>query len=82
MVPLASGGSERRYSCHGVVSLAESPKTIIEGMLSAMAGRVAVQGGSWRIRAGAYRLPEVTLTADDVRAGGLVLALLPFLFLL
>jgi hypothetical protein len=73
-VALASGGSERRYGCNGVVSLAESPKTIIEGLLSAMAGRVAVQGGSWRIHAGAYRLPEVTLTADDVRAGGLVLA--------
>jgi hypothetical protein len=74
MVPLASGGSERRYSCNGVVSLAESPKTIIEGLLSAMAGRCAVQGGTWRIHAGAYRVPEVTLTADDVRAGGLVLA--------
>lgn len=74
MVPLATGGSERRYSCNGVVSLAESPKTIIEGLLSAMAGRCAVQGGSWRIHAGAWRLPEVTLTADDVRAGGLVLA--------
>lgn len=74
MVPLASGGTERRYSCNGGVSLAESPKTIIEGLLSAMAGRCAVQGGTWRIHAGAYRLPEVTLDADDVRAGGLVLA--------
>lgn len=74
MVPLATGGSERRYRCNGVVSLAESPKTIIEGLLSAMAGRCAVQGGTWRIHAGAYRLPEVTLTAGDVRAGGLVLA--------
>jgi len=74
MVPLATGGSERRYSCNGVVSLAESPKVIIEGMLSAMAGRCAVQGGTWRIHAGAWRMPEVTLTADDVRAGGLVLA--------
>lgn len=74
VVPLASGGSERRYSCNGVASLAESPKTIIEGMLSAMAGRCAVQGGTWRIHAGAYRMPEVTLTADDVRTGGLVLA--------
>ncbi len=74
MVPLASGESERRYSCNGVVSLAESPKTIIEGLLSAMAGRCAVQGGTWRLHAGAWRVPEVTLTADDVRAGGLVLA--------
>ena len=74
VVPLATGGSERRYSCNGVVSLAESPKTIIEGLLSAMAGRCAVQGGTWRLHAGAWRPPEVTLAADDVRAGGLVLA--------
>ena len=74
LVPLSAGGTERRYSCNGSLSLSESPKTLIEGMLSAMAGRCAVQGGTWRIHAGAYRLPEVTLTADDVRAGGLVLA--------
>src|SRR5690606_8126387 len=34
-VPLASGGSERRYICNGVVSLSEPPKAIIEGLLSA-----------------------------------------------
>jgi len=74
LVPLAAGGTERRYACNGTVSLSESPKTIIEGLLSSMAGRCAVQGGTWRLHAGAYRMPEVTLTADDVRAGGLVLA--------
>jgi hypothetical protein len=74
LVPLATGGPQRRYACNGTVSLSESPKTIIEGLLSSMAGRCAVQGGTWRLHAGAYRLPEVTLTADDVRAGGLVLA--------
>jgi hypothetical protein len=73
-VPLAAGGVEPRYSCNGVVSLTEPPKVVIEAMLSAMAGRCAVQGGAWRLHAGAYRLPEITLTTRDVRAGGLVLA--------
>lgn len=73
-VALAAGGSEPRYSCNGVVALAESPKTIIEGLLTSMAGRCAVQGGTWRIHAGAWQPPEVALTADDVRAGGMVLA--------
>ncbi|MBW0159601.1 phage tail protein [Sedimentimonas flavescens] len=73
-VPLAGGGTERRYACNGVVSLSEPPKTLIEGLLSSMAGRTAVQGGAWRIHAGAYRIPEVTLTADDIREGGMVLA--------
>ena len=38
-VGLAGGGFEPRYSCNGVVSLAQSPKSIIEAMLTAMAGR-------------------------------------------
>ena len=71
---VAGGGIEPRYACNGVVSLSQDPKTVIEAMLSAMAGRVAHAGGAWRLMAGAYRLPEVTLTADDVRAGGMVLA--------
>lgn len=73
-VPLVAGGTERRYACNGILSLSETPKTLIEGLLSAMAGRTAMQGGTWRIHAGAWRVPEVTLTGDDVRAGGLVLA--------
>ena len=73
-VPLAAGGTEPRYACNGVVSLSQDPKTVIEAMLSAMAGRVAHAGGAWRLLAGAYRLPGVTLSADDVRAGGMVLA--------
>jgi hypothetical protein len=73
-VLLACGGSEPRYACNGVITLSEVPKTIIEGMLSSFAGRCAFSGGSWRIHAGAWRAPDVALTADHVREGGLTLA--------
>ncbi|WP_375698001.1 phage tail protein [Pseudophaeobacter sp. TrK17] len=73
VVPLAAGGTEPRYSCNGVVTLSESPKTIIEAMLTAMAGRCIWQGGRWRLQAGAYRIPEITLGVDDLREGGLQL---------
>ncbi len=73
-VPLAGGGSEPRYACNGVITLSEVPKTIIEGMLSSFAGRCAFSGGSWRIHAGAWRAPDVALTSDHVREGGLTLA--------
>lgn len=72
-VPLAAGGTEPRYTCNGVVTLSESPKTIIEALLTAMAGRCIWQGGRWRLQAGAYRIPEVTLGADDLREGGMQL---------
>ncbi len=74
IVPLAGGGSEPRYACNGVITLSETPKTIIEGLLSSFAGRCAFSGGSWRIHAGAWRAPDVALTADHVRDGGLTLA--------
>lgn len=72
-IALAGGGTEPRYSCNGVVSLSETPKTIIEAMLTAMAGRCIWQAGQWRMCAGAYRIPSSLLTADDVREGGMTL---------
>lgn len=74
VVAKVGGGSEPRYACNGVISLSEAPKVIIEGMLSAFAGRCAFSGGIWRIHAGAWRPPTVALTADYVREGGLTLA--------
>lgn len=61
------GGSEKRYTCNGVVSLSVGPKDNIEDLLTAMAGEAAWQGGVWHIRAGAYRLPTATLTLDEAR---------------
>lgn len=74
VVALDGGGDEPRYNLNGVIPLSETPKTIIEGMLSAMAGRVAWHGGQFHIHAGAYREPTITLTADDVMDGGMTLA--------
>ena len=75
-VALDAGGSEARYTCNGVVGSGETPKSIIEGLLSASAGRAAVQGASWRLRAGAYRAPTVNLTEDDWRGGEMRLSTL------
>ena len=73
-VNLSTGGTEPRYSCNGVISLSQAPKTIIEGMLSAFAGRCAYSAGTWRIHAGAWRAATVSLTSDDIRVGGITLA--------
>jgi hypothetical protein len=73
-VILSGGGTEPRYTCNGVITLSEPPKTIIEGMLSAFAGRCAFSAGSWRIHAGAWSAASVVLSADHVREGGLTLA--------
>lgn len=65
------GGTEPRYNCNGLVDLSNDPQTIIEDLLTAMAGDVVYQAGQWRIYAGAWRTPVTTLTADDITDGGL-----------
>lgn len=74
VVAAVGGGTERRYSCNGVITLAQTPKTIIEALLTAMAGTCGWQAGNWHIYAGAYRIPSVAFTGDDVAGGGLTLA--------
>lgn len=66
-VETANGGTELRYACNGVVDLGNNPRSILESLLSPMAGILTWQSGVWRIYAGAYTAPAVTLTADDLR---------------
>ena len=66
-IALAGGGTEARYACHGVVDLGQTPRSIMEGLLSSGAGFLVWSGGQYRLHAGAYTAPAVTLTADDLR---------------
>lgn len=60
-------GTESRYTCNGVVDLGDTPRSIMESMLSSMAGQIVWSGGKYLLYAGAYTAPSVTLTADDLR---------------
>lgn len=68
VVPTVGGtGTEPRYALDGIVTLNVQPQTIIDRMLTAMAGNVAFIGGQAHILAGAYRIPVMDLTLDDAR---------------
>lgn len=56
---------EPRYFGGGVLDTQDTLKTNIEKMLPTMAGR-AVYTDKWRILAGAYTTPTITLTEDDI----------------
>lgn len=66
-ITLAGGGTEPRYTCNGVLDTGSTPREIMEGMLTSMAGFMVWSGGQYQIHAGAYTAPTVTLTADDLR---------------
>lgn len=58
---------QARYTCNAVVNLSDKPRDIIPSLNTAMAGTVCYTQGKYRIFAGAYTAPTVTLTAADLR---------------
>lgn len=59
---------EPRYSCNGTVDTNQTPKNILENLLTSMAGSLVYQNGQWSIYAGAYRTPTITINEDDIVA--------------
>lgn len=66
-VAVVQGGADDRYECNGVFSSAERPQDILAGILNTMAGKAVHVGAKWRIHAGAYYAPTVTLDEGDLR---------------
>lgn len=68
-VSLAAGGTEKRYTMNGSFDTSVSPETVINNMLSSMAGKLVYTNGKWKILAGAYSSPTLTFDEDDLRSG-------------
>lgn len=66
-VVLSFGVAERRYTINGAFETDAQPATVIEYILATMAGSLVYVGGKWRVKAGAYETPTVTLDEDDLR---------------
>lgn len=68
-VNLNPSGTEKRYTCNGVINSDEDPNDILASLADSMAGSIVDAGGLWTIQAGAYRTPALTLTDDDLAGG-------------
>lgn len=60
------GATQARYTINGSFTTDQAPVDVLEELLSGMAGTCIWIQGRWLLRAGAYRTPTVTLTADDL----------------
>lgn len=69
-VDLDGGGTEDRYTVHGMVGSLEDKRSVVEAMLQAMAGFLTTKNGKLTLHVGAAETAIVTLTDDDL-AGGL-----------
>lgn len=66
LVDIPGPSTQKRYTCNGALSLGESHKKNIDAILSSCMGRLSKVSGKWRITAGAYEFPSVSLTDADI----------------
>lgn len=60
-------GSQVRYTCDGVVDLAQKPLDLMKKLMTAGAGTVVYTGGKYSIFAGVYSAPVASLSESDLR---------------
>ena len=62
-------GTEKRFTCNGAFQLSQSPKVIIENLLTSFGGSLIYSNGMFKTVPGAYLSPVVTLDEGNLRSG-------------
>ena len=65
-VSVLGGGTEKRYTINGSIDSANTPRQILESMLTACGGTLYWSDGKWRLKAGAFITPTVSIGDDDL----------------
>ena len=57
-----------RYTCNGSWTTSQAPVDVIAQLMTSCAGYLWYAQGLWRMKAGDYVAPSITLTEDDLRS--------------
>lgn len=68
-VPLAAGGTQKRYEINGVFTADRAPASVLPDMMTACAGSLYWGQGLWKLRPGYYTAPVRALSERDLRSG-------------
>ena len=66
-VALAGGGTQNRYEIHGSFNTSQSPKQVLEQLLTSCGGTIFFSNGKFHLKVAKYTAPTITLTEDDLR---------------
>ena len=61
--------TEKRFTCNGSFQLSQSPKIIIENLLTTMGAGLIYSNGMFKVVPATYLSPVVTLDEDNLRSG-------------
>ena len=62
-------GTEKRFTCNGSFTLAQTPKVIIENLMTTCGGYLIYTNGKFKLIPSTYLTPTVTLTEKNLRSG-------------
>jgi len=65
-VVVPNSGTQKRFTANGVIFATDSYRASLDKLLSSMNGSIFYSNGSYRIKAGVYESPALTLDADDL----------------
>ena len=65
-VNLRGGGTEKRYEFHGTMQTSNSPKKILEEMVTSCGGFISYVNGKFSIKVAEYQAPTITITEDNI----------------
>jgi hypothetical protein len=57
-----------RYTCNGAWTTSQAPVDVVQQLMTSCAGYLWYAQGKWRLKAGKYVAPTITLTEDDLRS--------------
>lgn len=66
-IPLAVGGTEKRYTCNGCFDVDTSPPLVLDMLAASMAGKIVPTGAEFIPYAGVWHAPDFTITEDMLR---------------
>ena len=61
--------TESRFTCNGSMQLSQSPKIILENLLTTMGGFLVYSNGTFKLVPATYPSPVVTLNENNLRSG-------------
>ena len=65
-LPSSYGSSEKRYTLNGFTNFSADGSSVIESMLSSMAGKLSYTNGKFNVFAGATQTPSLTIEDDHL----------------
>ena len=62
-------GTEKRFTCNGSFTLQQTPKVIIENLMTTCGGYLIYTNGAFKLIPSTYLTPTITLTEKNLRSG-------------